>query len=192
MRTIKHLKKLVLDGMLVQSVVDKYTTEGTLRKNTGIQKPSISLEEFSFSPKITATANKMSEVYIAFYCFENLVRDLIIDRLSERHGNEWWKNCVPEKVKLRVEDLKSKESKNKYLSPRASTNIGYTMLGDLASIIITRWDDFSDILPNQAWVTSRLNDLEMSRNIIMHSGILPDDEIDRIKTSLRDWVEQVG
>ena len=41
------------------------------------------------------------------------------------------------------------------------------MLGNLGQIVIANWDDFSDIIPNQAWLMSRMDDLEMSRNIIM-------------------------
>ena len=54
-----------------------------------------------------------------------------------------------------------------YLSPARFFN---TMLGNLWQIVIANWDDFSDIIPNQAWLMSRMDDLEMSRNIIMHTG----------------------
>jgi len=62
----------------------------------------------------------------------------------------------------------------------------------LAQIIINNWQEFSDLFPDQAWITSRFNDLEMSRNIIMHTGILPDIEIERIESIVRDWIRQVG
>ena len=84
--------------------------------------------------------------------------------------------CVPKKVRDEVQKLKDKEEKNKYYSNRSNSNIGYTMLGNLTNIIIYNWDDFSDIIPSQAWITSRMDDLEMSRNIIMHTGLLPDIE----------------
>jgi hypothetical protein len=66
------------------------------------------------------------------------------------------------------------------------------MFGNLAQIIITNWEDFSDLFPDQAWISARFNDLEMSRNIIMHTGILPQIEIDRIESIARDWIRQVG
>jgi len=34
--------------------------------------------------------------------------------------------------------------------------------------------------------------LEMSRNIIMHTGGLPADEIDRIESIVRDLLRQIG
>jgi len=82
--------------------------------------------------------------------------------------------------------------KNKYYSNRANSNIGYTMLCNLTQIIISNWDDFSDIIPTQAWITSRMDDLEMSRNIIMHTGLLPDIEMERIESIVRDLVKQLG
>jgi len=66
------------------------------------------------------------------------------------------------------------------------------MLGNLWQIVIANWDDFSDIIPNQAWLMSRMDDLEMSHNIIMHTGGLPADEIDWIESVVRDLLRQIG
>lgn len=66
------------------------------------------------------------------------------------------------------------------------------MFGNLAQIIIANWDNFSDLFPDQHWISSRFNDLELSRNIIMHTGILPEIEIGRIRSITRDWIRQVG
>ncbi|MEQ2441519.1 Swt1 family HEPN domain-containing protein [Solibaculum intestinale] len=95
-------------------------------------------------------------------------------------------------MKDSVNNLKKQEEKNKYHSNRSSTEIGYTMLGNLGQIIIANWDDFSDIIPNQAWLTSRMDNIEMSRNIIMHTGVLPIDEIERIESIVRDLLRQIG
>ena len=70
--------------------------------------------------------------------------------------------------------------------------IGYTMFNNLENIIISKWEDFSDLFPSQSWVSSRFTDLEMSRNIIMHTNVLPQIEIDRIESIARDWIRQVG
>lgn len=145
-----------------------------------------------FSPKIIYNANKMASVYVLFFCLENAVRELITERLSERHGIDWWETCVPAKIKESVKKLKEKEDKNKYHTSRSSSLIGYTMFGNLAQIIIARWEDFSDLFPEQSWINSRFTDLEMSRNIIMHTGTLPEIEIERIESISRDWLRQVG
>ena len=33
------------------------------------------------------------------------------------------------------------------------------MLGNLWQIVIANWDDFSDIIPNQAWLMSRMDEM---------------------------------
>lgn len=192
MKSLTHLKKMVMDGMLVQSEIDKFTSEGILNNSNPQIKSPVNVEKWNFSPRITSSANRMSLVYIAFFCLENSVRELIVERLFERYGNDWWEKCVAKNIKDNVDKLKKKEEKNRYHTPRSSTNIGYTLFGEMSKIIINNWDDFSDILPSQHWIMSRFEDLEMSRNVIMHSGTLPDNEIDRIKTYVEDWVNQVG
>jgi hypothetical protein len=92
----------------------------------------------------------------------------------------------------KFEKLKEKESVNRYHAARSAALIGYTLFGNLGQIIIANWDDFSDLFPDQAWIMSRFNDLEMSRNIIMHTGTLPQIEVDRIESILRDWNRQIG
>lgn len=134
----------------------------------------------------------MSSVYSALYCIENTIRNVIVERLSERKGLDWWVTCVPRYIQEQVKKLKEKEEKNRYYSNRSDSEIGYTMLGSLAQIITNNWEDFSDIIPSQAWLTSRMDDLEMSRNIIMHTGVLPEIEIERIESIVRDLLRQLG
>ena len=54
----------------------------------------------------------MAYVYGIFFCFENLVRELVAQRLEERKGPNWWDKCSPENVKKRVEQKKLDIEKN--------------------------------------------------------------------------------
>lgn len=186
------LKEFVFNGMLVKDSLEGLENQGinVIEKTDETQINRVM--ESDFSPRLWYNATKMSAVYIALYCAENMLRDFIVDRLSEIKGVDWWEKSVPKKVKDEVQKLKDKEEKNKYYSNRANSNIGYTMLGNLTQIIIQNWDDFSDIIPNQAWITSRMDDLEMSRNIIMHTGLLPEIEMERIESIVRDLIKQLG
>lgn len=154
--------------------------------------------DVSFTPdffqlaRIIYDAKKMSSVFTAFFCVENSARELIAERLLSRKGTDWWNVSVPSKIRTAVEKLKEKEAANRYHSARSSALIGYTLFGHLGQIIIANWDDFSDLFPDQAWIMSRFNDLEMSRNVIMHTGTLPQIEVDRVESLLRDWNRQVG
>lgn len=188
---INNLKKLSFNGILATDSLIALSKEGI---EVGIvsKTEESKIEENDFSPILLSRAKNMSKVYEVFFCLENAVRDLIEERLSERSGQGWWDACVSEKVKKPATELRTKEEKNKYHAQRSSSLIGYTMFGNLSQIIVKNWDNFSDLFPDQHWVSSRFNDLELSRNIIMHTGILPEIEIGRIHSITRDWIRQVG
>lgn len=178
--------------MLAENSLGQLAEQGISVRGSEATPPTISVDEIGFSPRVLYNATKMSSVFMAFYCLENAARDLIAERLLDRKGTDWWDKAVPGKIRTAVQKLKEREDKYRYHTPRSSALIGYTMFGNLAQIIIANWDDFSDLLPDQAWITSRFNDLEMSRNIIMHTGTLPQLEVERIGSIVRDWIRQVG
>jgi hypothetical protein len=185
------IKRFVFNGLLLADTFENLRTSGIDVRLSNDTEIISRVEERSFSPRIVYSANLMLPVYVAFFCLENAVRELISERLADRHGVGWWQK-VPEKIRSAVEKLKEKEEQNRYHASRSIDPIGYTMFGNLAQIILNNWEDFSDLFPNQAWITSRFNDLEMSRNIIMHTGILPQIEIERVESIVRDWIRQVG
>lgn len=156
------------------------------------REPVAKVLEQDFSPKIREQAARMQAVYVAFFCMENAARDLIGKRLLERHGAGWWKKVVPQKIRDHVEKLRKKEENNRYLQPRAGSDVGYTFFAHLAQVIVANWEDFKDLFPDQHWVNSRFNDLEQCRNVIMHTNVLPLEEIYRVDQIMRDWLRQVG
>ena len=178
--------------MLAENSLSQLNSQGISVKGSVATPPTVNVDEIGFSPRVLYEATKMASVFTAFYCLENSVRELITERLLARKGTEWWNLAVPGKIKTAVQKLKDKENSTRYHTPRSIAPIGYTMFGNLAQIIIANWDEFSDLFPDQAWISSRFNDLEMSRNIIMHTGTLPQIEIDRIESIVRDWIRQVG
>lgn len=187
------LRQFVFNGLLL------YDSLETLEKQKGISVfesgdlTQVSrVVEADFSPVVWNNAINMSSVYQAIFCIENTLRNFIVERMAERHGLNWWIDKVPSNIKKAVDKLKKEEQKNKFFSSRSDSEIGYTMLGNLGQIIINNWDDFSDIIPSQAWLTSRMDDLEMARNIVMHTGVLPQIEIDRIASIVRDLLRQIG
>ncbi len=188
----RQLKEFVFNALLTQDSFQALESEGISITNSEDFVSISRVVEADFSPRVWHDAVSMSSVYSAIYCIENTLRNFIVERMSERYGIGWWNEKVPQKIRSAVNSLKKQEEKNKYHSNRSSGEIGYTMFGNLGQIIIANWDDFSDIIPSQAWLTSRMDDLEMSRNIIMHTGILPVDEIERIESIVRDLLRQIG
>jgi hypothetical protein len=144
-----------------------------------------------FSWDLRDRAKRMTYAYCLFFCFENAVRDLVAQRLTERKGSDWWTSAVPAKVQQRVDSKKQEIEDNKWHQTAIGANINHTLFGDLASIIVSQWQEFVELFPDQQWVQVRLNELERSRNVIAHGNVLPDEEIERLEQYLRDWLRQV-
>lgn len=187
----KSLRQFVFDGLLLSDEFRRLRGEG-IEVETGAETILIDrVDGADWSPRIFSAASRMASVYVLLFCVENSARELIAERLRDRKGVDWWA-AVPVKIREHVEGLKSKEQLNRYHTERSTELLGYTFFGNLGQIIIANWNEFSDLFPNQAWIASRFNDLELSRNIVMHTGILPQYEVERVESIARDWLRQVG
>lgn len=148
------------------------------------------LEEFSGD--LRRSAMEALPGYLAFFCLENSVRELIVERLSEGHGDGWWIECATKNVSARVQQRQDKEGKNRWHTQRGASEIYYTDFGDLTSLMQNNWADFEDLFPDVNWIVTRFTEMEASRNIVAHNNQLDRRELERIKLYLADWVMQVG
>jgi hypothetical protein len=89
-----------------------------------------------------------------------------------------------------VQDRKDKEQRNQWHAGRNDHPIYYLDFGDLGLFIVNHWNIFKDFFENQAWVTSRIQEAERTRNVIAHTNILASDEIQRLEMYMRDWMKQ--
>ena len=136
----------------------------------------------------------MAAVYVALFSFENSVRKFVVDLLLEEVGEEWWITCVQQGVKQKAESRLEEEKKILWHAPRGDEPIKFLDFGDLIKIMTSNenWPRFEPYIRDQEWAKNLLTSLERSRNIIMHSGILGDRDIERIGTLMEDWLQQIG
>ena len=151
------------------------------------------IDENLLPPILARNSIKMAEkVYPLIYVLENSLRHLILSKMNAKYGSTWWDSNVPSKIRATVEQRKTLEGKNRWHSIRGAHEIFYTDFGDLVSIIDTNWDIFKDLFPSQKWIESKLDEIELSRNIIAHNNLLPDREIKRIKLYFGDFKRQLN
>ena len=136
-------------------------------------------------------AQRMAVVYQAIHIFENMVRGFVQTAMSEKHEAEWWSH-VPDRIRTRVQSRMAEDAQFRWHGRRGGTEITYCDFGDLSSIIVTNWSEFQDVIGNLEWAKQLLSTLEKSRNIVMHGGVLQNEDIERIGMNIRDWVRQVG
>jgi hypothetical protein len=146
----------------------------------------------SLDDALLARAKRMAVVYIAIATFENTVRAFVSRRLLEVKGERWWETCVSESIRKKSEVRQEEEKKIRWHTQRGIAPINYVDFGELSSIISQNWAEFEDHLHTQEWTKHIFVTLEKSRNVIMHSGDLSLEDVERIGTCIRDWVRQVG
>jgi hypothetical protein len=188
----EELYSFAFRGLLTDQTLDR--TPRLRRRPNGDLDPEVvkRLPIDVLDEDLVFKARRMAVVYVAIASFENTVREFVSKRLLESVGADWWVQAVPEKVRTRAESRREEESKIRWHTPRGDQPINYTEFGDLSSIVNQNWPRFVDHLHSQEWVRQIITTLERSRNVIMHSGELGIQDIERIGTSIRDWVRQVG
>ena len=187
------LYAFVFKGILADESLDK----------TGrINKSKYSNEEFKrlhdtlgiseLDDDLVLQAQKMAIVYTAICAFENSVRRFISKKLLETKGEDWWNKGVSEKIRQKADSRREEENKVRWHTPRGDTVINYTEFGDLIAIIRNNWSDFEPHVISIEWAEQIIKTLERSRNVIMHSGELVNQDIERVGMYIRDWKNQVG
>jgi hypothetical protein len=187
------IRTWLFNGLAAESRMNALEEDGlAVRAAThpGALQRVIPLDEFSAS--IRSSAMKALPAYLAFFCLENSARELVSDRLAENHGSSWWDTQVSNPIRDKVASRREQEGVKRWHIRRGEHEIYYTDFGDLRNIIQNNWPDFEDLFPDQNWVTSRLDEMESSRNVIAHSNVLDDRELSRIALYLQDWTRQVG
>jgi energy-converting hydrogenase A subunit M len=139
-----------------------------------------------FESDILQEARKMADFYALYYSLENSIRRLISERLSEKHGVNWWKDKVPDGVQKEVEK-KQRDEKDTAMSIRSDDPLDYTNFGELIDIFNANWSDFSDTLRSPKAMQTILSQFNKIRNVVAHSCALNVDEITRFKLLVKDW-----
>lgn len=187
-----RLYDFVFRGLLAEEALDREGRKNKLLLNIPDEEIAKSLSLDLLDDVHAANAKTMAVVYTAIAAFENSVRALVIKTLMEKLKEEWWEkgasNGVRERAQKRMED----EQTARWHAQRGQDPINYTTFGDLKNIMQNNWDAFEDLIGNLPWASSIFDVIERSRNVIMHSGTLEREDIERIGVNIRDWVKQVG
>lgn len=180
-------------ALLAESALDKTPRISRISLTSNVDADVASrLPIAALDEDLVSRAKRMATVYVAIAAFENTVRDFVLKRLLEIVGADWWKSSVSEKLRNKAETRMAQEAKVRWHTPRGDEPLNYTEFGDLASIIANNWEHFENHLESQDWARQIMATLERSRNVIMHSGELGLQDIERIGTAIRDWIRQVG
>jgi Swt1-like HEPN len=183
----------VFRGLLTEEALDKAGRPnrlGARDHDTARIEQSLGLKYVD--DEFLIPALRMAVVYTAIAAFENSVRSLVKKVLLEANGATWWDISVPEGIRKKAESRHEEEQKIKWHSKRGEDLMSFIDFSQLNSIIVNTWPHFENLLTRQQWVQNIFDTMERSRNVIMHSGDLPAEDIERIGVCIRDWMKQTG
>jgi hypothetical protein len=131
-------------------------------------------------------AQSMSAHYEMFYCLEKSIRKLVADTLQSQEGALWWTTCVPKNVMDNAERNKQRETDSGVTS-RSESNLDYTTFGELGDVVRHNWKHFDSIFSSVNAFSKIMTSLNQLRGPIAHCCPLADDEVVRLRLTVRDW-----
>ena len=187
------LYAFVMRGELTKAALEQTEIQSRYSSSEALAHEYIeSLSLDLLDDSLVDSARVMATVYTAIAAFENTVRRFVVKVLLENKGENWWEECVSEKIRKYADTRKAEEDKIRWHSARGISMINYTEFGDLVTIMGQNFSLFEDYIISIEWARQIIQTLERSRNVIMHSGELGRKDIERIGTNIRDWISQVG
>src|SRR6266508_5166579 len=139
-----------------------------------------------FDQALRAEAADMGEHYELFYCLEKSIRKLVAETLEAQHGETWWDTCVPEPIRQSAKVNMQREI-DSGVTLRSEHEIDFTTFGELSEIVRNNWEGFDAIFSSQKAFTKIMTSLNMLRGPIAHCCPLAEDEVLRLKLTVKDW-----
>lgn len=189
----KDVRDFLFRGLMFESEAERFRRAGIQIGANSTEAQENLLQE-ALAPFSIARRNdalEMARLYAVLYCFENEIRDFIRDALEEKEGLDWLEK-LPPKIKEHAESRREAALKDSWLEGEKADLLGFVDFGQLAQIIIAKWDHFKDVLPTQHWLKQRMDELEKCRNFIAHNRMLLPSEFQRLYMYIADWNRVIG
>jgi hypothetical protein len=139
-----------------------------------------------FLDALRKEASEMAAHYEVFYCLEKSIRSLIASTLQAQHSENWWSTKVPQQVQTNASTNMQREI-DSGITLRSEEEIDYTTFGELGEIVRSNWDDFDAIFSSEKAFTKIMTSLNNLRAPIAHCCPLAEDEIVRLRLTVKDW-----
>jgi len=183
-------KKLSLFLMLGQSA-DKIVSG--LRELSPAESLKISLTQdiAELTPDSLRRAIFAAEAYKLFFVFEEYLREFVVDVLSKNKSVNWW-DKIPTDVKGEVEKLEETEEAKRWMALGSRNKSSLMTYPQLIKVIDDCWKEGFEELLRDKGLLQEARLLTHLRNTICHMSNVSDEEMERIKQTIRDWFRMVA
>lgn len=185
------IKVFALSNQMAERALDQI--EGAFRIDLGrsqaTEQQSDKDDDYypQFDLAIRAQAREMAVHYELFYCLEVSIRSLVREKLRAELGSAWWDNAeIPDGVRKNAKDNMQRDVDSGF-TQRSDHEIDYTTFGELAEIVRKNWRHFEDIFNSEKAFNRVMHSLNLLRGPIAHCSPLAEDEVVRLRLTLKDW-----
>ena len=185
----EQIKLFGISNQLLENDLDRVEREFAIDLDRGHEATIEKDQDYypQLDSAVRQEASSMSKHYEIFYSLEKSIRELISETLEDAATGEWWESGrVPDKIKAEAEGRMQREI-DAGITPRSPEPIDFTNFGELGEIIKANRGVFGSIFPSQKAVERVLANLNTLRGPIAHCSPLAEDEIVRLRLSVRDW-----
>lgn len=185
----EQIKLFAICNQLLENDLDRVERELGIDLARGHRKTADQDQDYypQIDREIRQEAANMSDHYEVFYSLENSIRGLITDTLAAAEPGGWWDSGrIPQHIKTDAEGRMKKEV-DSGVTPRSTEPIDFTNFGELGQVIKANWDVFGDIFDSPKAVERVMASLNTLRGPIAHCSPLAEDEVVRLRLSVRDW-----
>lgn len=188
-----EVRDFLFRGLMFEAESEKFRLAGIQIGADSTEAEENLLKEALSPFGITRRNNalEMARLFAVLFCFENEIRDFIREALVEKEGPDWI-DKLPPKIKEHAESRRETALKDSWLEGEKSDLLGFVDFGQLAQIIVAKWEIFKTVIPTQHWLKQRMDELEKCRNFIAHNRMLLRSEFQRIYMYIADWNRVIG
>jgi hypothetical protein len=133
--------------------------------------------QFKLPQDIMHKGQQMVEVYLYLYVVENYLR-IFVDTIRGQNQGDF---KMPKSITKAITVRKEAENRNQWIRVRGDSELFYLDFTDLGKLILNNWEFFKFYFPDQAWISSKIDELGNCRNLVAHNSLLGEHERDVIK-----------
>jgi len=142
-------------------------------------------------PTSLRQANDAAEAYKLFFVFENYLRSLIVQELSQDVTTSWW-DKLPSDLQIEVTKLEEQEEVKGWMALGSRDKSALMTLPQLVKVIDHNWKQvFEDVVRDRA-LLQEARTIGHLRNTICHMSVISAEELERIRQTMRDWFRAVA
>jgi Swt1-like HEPN len=187
--SLEALKRFVMTNQLIEHNLDLVEAEYGIDLERGYQ--GVAEPDEAYYPQIETAirteAARMAPHYEMFYALEKTIRSLISSTLESEEGASWRDSArVPPRIKTDAEARRQREI-DTGMTPRSDEQLDFTTFGELSEIIKHNWDLFGGMFSSVKAVERVMANLNSLRGPIAHCSPLAEDEVVRLRLTVRDW-----